>query len=313
MNFSEILINFIKSNNLPAVTREEIYLFFLDIWFQRSYQGKKIKDLRSNSKNYKKKFSNCWQSLVELDPNLIGGSKTLAGYNYILNKNYEDYPYQVICSLYKLGYISYYSAMLYYGLVKDDNKNIYFTTLERYGWNSFYIRKLISKKIPILENEEQIELKSLIPFYPKEEKYFDNQLLVFTTQSLGDFETDTTGIKVRKIEALFLDMTRKPQYCGGIDTVLTVFMKYGKQYESEIIQLTNSIGNTMDKARIGYIYDKLLKTSNSTVESWKAEMTWLRGGSRKFVSYLPYYSEYDEDWNISLNYKDKKIDLALRM
>ena len=58
MYFSEILIEFIKNKNLPAFTREEIYKFFLEIWFHKSYQGKKIKDLRANSKNYKKKFNN---------------------------------------------------------------------------------------------------------------------------------------------------------------------------------------------------------------------------------------------------------------
>lgn len=309
MYFSEILIDFIKNKNLPAFTREEIYKFFLEIWFHKSYQGQKIKDLRANSKNYKKKFNNCWQSLTDLEPNLVGGSETLAGYSYILDKNYEDKPYEIICSLYKFGYISYYSAMFYYGLVKENNKNIYFTTLERRDWNNLYLKTLSSKKFPFLKNEEQHELKSLIPLYPKEDKYFNNQLLVFTTHFIDEYEMDPKGIRVRKIEALFLDMTRKPQYCGGIDTVLAVFKKYGEQYRNEVIQLTNSIGNTMDKARIGYIYDKVLKTTDSIVEGWKAEMIGLRGGSRKFVPYLPYYAEYDEDWNISLNHKNKKIEL----
>lgn len=302
MYFSEILIDFIKNNNLCAFTREEIYRFFLEVWYERSYKGEKIKDLRVNSKNYKKKFSHCWQSLTDLNSDWLGGSKTLAGYSYILDKNYEDRPYEVICSLYEAGYISYYSAMYYYGLVKENNKNIYFTTLERREWNNYYLKMLENKKFSFSKHEEEHELKSLIPLYPKEDKYFDYQLLVFTTKSIDEFETDLKGIRIRKIEFLFLDMTRKPQYCGGIDTVLNVFKKYGKQYEREVVQLTNSIGNTMDKARIGYIYSKILRTTNNTVESWKGEMISLRGGSRKFVPYLPYYSEYDEDWNISLNH-----------
>ncbi len=63
MFFSDALLDFIFSSQKAAVSKQELYVEFLEIWKNKSYKNINIIDLRYNSKYYKRKFKSVIRSL----------------------------------------------------------------------------------------------------------------------------------------------------------------------------------------------------------------------------------------------------------
>lgn len=93
-----------------------------------------------------------------------------------------------------------------------------------------------------------------------------------------------------------------PQYCGGVETVLSVFKKYAGLLLEDILEICQTHGNNIDKARVGFLLDEVLGIQHPIINKWKTLMIGQRGGSRKFVAYLNFEPRFSETWNISLNH-----------
>lgn len=300
MFFSEALFDSFNESNKSAISRQELYSYFLEIWSEKKYKDIKISDLRYNSKHYRKKFRSVLYEL-ERNPKLKSIGEDLPSYFINLNKSPLNAS-QVICDLYPIGYISYLSAMEFHKLTPPKNhQHICFTTLDRKSWKEVFYGVLAEISYPFFEDTYQHDLLELIPRFPTEEKYLDQDLVVFTTKHLNGFETQN-GLKVRQLPFLFLDMVRTPQYCGGVETVLSVFKKYANLLLEDILEITQTEGTNIDKARIGFILDEILNIKHTTIDKWKTMMIDQRGGSRKFVAYLPFEPRFSDIWNISLNH-----------
>ncbi|MFX5100659.1 hypothetical protein ABTB97_21295, partial [Acinetobacter baumannii] len=83
---------------------------------------------------------------------------------------------------------------------------------------------------------------------------------------------------------LYLDMLRTPHYCGGISHVLGVYreniLKDNDLFQELITSLTKN-GSIIDRARFGYIFDKVLLLKTPEIKEWKEEQQGKRGSSRK--------------------------------
>lgn len=306
MFFAEALFDDLNTSTKTAISRQELYSSFLEIWTKKEYKGSKISDLRYNSKHYKKKFKNVLHELSS-NPKLINIGDDTHGPTYFLNLNkFPFYLPKIICDIYPIGYISYLSAMEFHKLIPPKNQlSICFTTIDRKAWKEIFYNIINETSYPFFEETYHHDVLDLIPRFPTEEKYLDHDLIVFTTKNLQGYETQK-DIRVRQLPFLFLDMVRTPQYCGGTETVLNVFKKYANLLLEDILEITQIHGTNIDKARIGFILDEILHIQHPTIDKWKAIMIGQRGGSRKFVAYLPFDSRFSETWNISLNHTSLK-------
>jgi predicted transcriptional regulator of viral defense system len=59
-----------------------------------------------------------------------------------------------------------------------------------------------------------------------------------------------------------MDMTRRPDYCGGEEHVLESFIEHGKKYAPLIIKEVDKLGRHIDKVRVGFILDKIIGINN---------------------------------------------------
>lgn len=302
MFFSEALFDNFNESSQMAISRQELYSIFLNIWSDKEYKNIKISDLRYNSKHYKKKFKSVLYELRS-HSQLKSIGDEMYGPTYLLNINKAPFDAsKIICDIYPIGYISYLSAMEFHKLIPSRNhKNIFFTTIDRKAWKEIFYDLITEKEYPFFEDTYAHDLLDLIPRFPTEEKYLDHELIVFTTKNLHGFEQQK-GLRVRELPFLFLDMVRTPQYCGGVETVLSVFKTYATLLLEDILETCQTHGTNIDKARIGFILDEILGIQHPIIDKWKILMIGQRGGSRKFVAYLNFEPRFSETWNISLNH-----------
>lgn len=304
MIFSDALLDIILSSRKSAISRQSLYKEFIKLWMDKKYKYIKIIDLRYNSKDYKKKFRRVLKELETSDQLKCIGDE-IVGASYFINLAISPLdPLKIISDLYSLGYFSHLSAMKIHKLVNRDSDIVYFSTVDRKTWKKHFLDNLEKDKSIPLDNYEK-DITDLIPRFPTEENYLSKYLLVFTNKNLGQWE-NINGFRVRKLSYLFLDMVRSPQYCGGVETVISVFEKYAPILLEEIIETAHKHGTNIDRARIGFILNELMGVVHPLLEQWKIEMLGLRGGSRKFVAYLPFEPEFSPIWNISLNHDSVK-------
>ncbi len=302
MFFSEALFDDFNKSSKVAISRQELYRTFLDIWDKKEYKSIKISDLKYNSKHYRKKFKSVLHEL-KCHPQLKSIGEDIQGPTYFLNISKSPLNvFKIICDIYPIGYISYLSAMEFHKLIPSrDHKHVFFTTIDRKSWKEIFYDVITEENYPFFEETYIHDLLELIPRFPTEEKYIDHDLIVFTTKKLEGFE-DQKGLRVRELPFVFLDMVRTPQYCGGVETVLSVFKKYAGLLLEDILEICQTHGNNIDKARVGFLLDEVLGIQHPIINKWKTLMIGQRGGSRKFVAYLNFEPRFSETWNISLNH-----------
>ncbi|WP_238532113.1 hypothetical protein [Rahnella aquatilis] len=107
------------------------------------------------------------------------------------------------------------------------------------------------------------------------------------------------GVRVTNIGETFLDMLKEPDLCGGFEHVFSVFENYHEKFLPVILKEISKNGNSMDKARAGYILEEVIGIKNKVIESWKDDVK--RGGSRKLIPSNPYKNVFSETWCISIN------------
>lgn len=67
-------------------------------------------------------------------------------------------------------------------------------------------------------------------------------------------------------------------------------------------------GRKIDRARTGFVLDKMVGVKSAKLEALRLESSRTRGSSKVLSPNKPFASEYDEDWSLSLN-----VDMAKNM
>lgn len=207
---------------------------------------------------------------------------------------------QIICELNPFCYLSYLSAMEWHSITDRIPKVVHVTTCTNKQF-SIKARDLAKIDFPGFDNDTY-------PLILKRHKISagikGKKIKEHTSSGYMDKPplSQTGGIRVSSIGDTFLDMLQKPEFCGGVDHVLSVFEEYAPKYLPVIVRAINKKGRPIDKVRCGYVLEERLKLSHADFDKWKKHAQ--RGGSRKFVSSSPYENKYSESWCISLNFTD---------
>jgi predicted transcriptional regulator of viral defense system len=292
---------FLEEYPFAAICKQKLHQQFYVFFIEKEYKNQKIEKINARSNAYRL-FQKCCSSL-ESHPDVEGFREhPTKGASYFVNNKKSPNTQEVICAVYPYGYFSYLSAMRIYGLTKREMSDHYFTALSRESWKAAAVRDFQKLNIsPLLkENLSSHERADLIPTYPVEGKYSEESLIVFSTKKAVEYEWNGF-VRVQNVIDLFIDMTRRPQYCGGFEHVLSVYNSYVDRYFDALIARVDTVGSDMDKSRVGFILNKMLLMTHPKFEVWKNELVDKRGGSRKLISHLAFDEIFDPDWNISLN------------
>jgi len=299
MKIEKALYNwYLHNSSLKIITKEHLFFQFLLLWKEGSYEGKSF-----TNTSYRHNFNHSFEKVEEYfrkDKNLLVQDKLHGKYSHVIKSNEKMTPEEAICSLYPLGYFNYLTALQKYGLTEVQSKKIYFSIISRNHWNTFFQNLLSQIDYSYLPQRYDLDLKRLKPIYPQE-SYFNYKKLILVQQKNIDLFNSINNLRVNSIGSLFIDITRKPELSGGFDTVKECYKKFSHKYLNEIYTAIKIKGTGIDKARVGYLLDKVAGIQDSTIREWKRNMVGLRGSSRKLIASEPFAPTFDPEWNISLN------------
>jgi len=204
----------------------------------------------------------------------------------------------IACTVDPFAYISHLSAMAYHGLTNRLPKVIYLSTPSPKDWIKFANKKM--------EKDYSGHFKEFLEYsLPKLTRInfstiLKNKIFRYSSVHQGAFKhIDGRMLRVSTIGRTFLDMLRKPEYCGSMYHVVDVYKNSGEQYSKLIIDEIDRHGTNIEKARTGYLLEEILKIKDNRIDEWANNVQ--RGGSRKLDPKQPYREIYSERWCISLN------------
>jgi predicted transcriptional regulator of viral defense system len=309
--------------------------FFID-WFFERYD----KPVISRHLLFKEILELCIDTKIKEDKNLnpkslyfraveqLASSKQIAchqktqfGYAFFSKSKESFSSEELICLLFPYGSLAYASALYELKLTNIQAKSVYFKAPSRALWKKKSILDL-----PLVPEhlKKQFRLANyfdyLIPTYPYEDMFLNKQLIVLSDKNLNlENIFIKKHLRIQNHFDLLLDALRKPQYCGGFSSVFDVYNNNVEFFLEGLIHYASNDGNCIDRARLGFILEKMLFIRHSIISAWKLEMIDKRGGSRKLISANDFDEHFDSEWNISLNhslaqnppkYRNTKINLT---
>lgn len=203
---------------------------------------------------------------------------------------------EVLCVIYPYGYLSHISAMEWYGITDKIPKIVRYTVCSRIEWKNRFLSEFVDKF-------GSIENAVFIPTYPKREFRLDRKDVFIVSESAvyEPLQVKGSPIRVSSIGKTFIDMLRRPELCGGDEHVFDVYCEHGQRYAKNIIHALEMYGRKIDKARVGFMLDKVLGVKDIKLNEWRKESNLERGSSKKLSPNKPFSSIYSEEWSLSLN------------
>ena len=288
-----------------AISRQALLSKFLRMWLDKKYKDEKLTNIL-DSKKALRVFERFCKVLLR-DRKIRAQKWATKGFRYItINSKPGENIEKILSATYPIGYIGYISAIKHYNLIQNKSNSIYFVTVDREAWKRTCLKNIYDTFPELKRNKELFEdiyVEDLIPTYPVEETIDFSQVVIVNQKRLSPNE-EWNNVRVETLPHLYIDILRNPKYCGGLGQVLQIYTSIDHKVFEEVIEILDkdSRSTNIDKARFGFIFEKILQIENNIFLKWKEEQMFKRGGTRKLVSYLPFESTYDEDWNISVNY-----------
>jgi len=204
----------------------------------------------------------------------------------------------IVCSVDPFSYVSHLSAMEYHGFTNRFPKILFISTPGGKDWKAFAKEKMRRDCGDSLTEYIQRDLPQLVRVGFS--GVTGTKINRFSSVHLGAFKhIEGRKFRVSTIGRTFLDMLRKPDFCGGMKHVMDVYSEHGDHYRRLIIDEVDRHGKAIEKARAGYLLEDLCHVSDPKIDEWAKHVQ--RGGSRKLDPDRPYKETYSERWCISLN------------
>lgn len=316
MKIEKIIANWIDEEyELNVISRQQLFLKYLELWFTDTFNGQVIE---KNKYFSNKNFYKLCDYLID-EKILIGFNHNTRGYTYFIKKGSKPTSEMAVSAIYPMGFLSHHTAMNLYGIGNTQTSGIYFTCPARKDWKNICLKNIkqrfknlnISRSI----SNEYIEIngfilstQSILDPYPHqnilEEAGSTKALIIINKKNLVESEW-WNQCHIQNIVDLYLDMLRAPHYCGGISHVLKIyhdFLLKDKDLFQELLNTLDKTGSIIDRARFGYVFDKIFGIQGSLINEWKIEQKDKRGSSRKLFSNFKFDSFFDDEWNISINH-----------
>lgn len=230
--------------------------------------------------------------------------KTQFGYGFFSKNREPISSEELVCLLFPYGSLAYASALYQLKLTNIQPKSVYFKVPSRAIWKKKSILDLpsipdhLKKNFPLSDY-----IDYLIPTYPYEDIFINKQLVVLSEKNINlENLIVEKNLRIQNHFDLLLDALRKPQYCGGFSNVFDIYNNNIDRFLDGLLQYASNEGNCIDRARLGFVLEKMLFIKHPTLNKWKIEMIDKRGGSRKLISANDFDECFDSNWNISLNH-----------
>lgn len=286
-------LTIINLHKKPVITEVEVTRYLYQLYKKKKFGDVKIGKITKNEPDYIVIRNN----LSELSSlGVIQQIQSLPVYS--LSSYPSPSAQQVACAANPFSYVAYLNAMEIHGLTDRIPKS-----LEMITCTSSKFKELATEQVN-KDFSDALEKGPITPRRLIKLPKIDGKRIDFHQKRnflLPKEKENLNGVRVPLIGDTFLSMLQEPELCGGFNHVLEVFEEYAEEYLPLITRSITKNGNSMDKARGGYVLEELLGLSHKHINEWKNSVK--RGGSRKLIASKPYANKFSETWCISLNHE----------
>lgn len=205
----------------------------------------------------------------------------------------------IMCALDPFCALSHLTAMAYHGLTDRLPTTVFISTPRPTEWRARATARMQRDLGDDLDAYRRRRLPALVP--PTVERIGQRPVVRHIGSRLGGVVHDPNRpVRVTNLGRTFLDMVRRPDLCGGIRHVRSVFQEHAETYLRPLLSEIDTHGTKIDKVRAGYLLDEVCDLEHATIDGWQAFAQ--RGGSRKLDPQAPYDGEhFSERWALSIN------------
>lgn len=281
----------IDKHDKPTVNRYELILYMYKLYKEKSLDGVPIGKISLSEPDYRVVNRN----IEDLESkNII--SQHLGLPVFFIKSKKSPTAQQFLCSINPFCYLAYLSAMEWHGITDRMPHTVQAITCSPSTYREL-VQKQIETDLPNATNTYQL----VVPRVTKIPSFDGKKFHLHQSSSYRQPREiyNSGGVKVASLGETFLDMLRKPNLCGGFEHVIDVYKEFSEANLALIVKAVDKKGNSMDKARAGYILEEVCGLSHRTIDKWKKNVQ--RGGSRRLVPDNEYKDVYSETWCISIN------------
>lgn len=296
MDIKAVIIRYLRELDQPVITDYDLCMAIFNFHQIQKYRGESIK-LSSQFPVWSDTYNEIIKPLIELG--IICSHKDFSEERVfeIIGNRYQDGG-DIACSVDPFAYLSHLSAMAYHGMTNRLPKMLFISAPPPKKWAEFASQKMEKDCKGFLNDYFKCQLPKLISI--KFDKIQKTHITMYASIHQGAFKSiEGRKLRTSTIGRTFLDMLRKPDYCGGMGHVKDVFRLHGEQYKRLIIDEIDRQGKNIEKARAGYLLEEHSHIQDEKINKWADQVQ--RGGSRKLDPDAPYRETYSERWCLSIN------------
>ncbi len=296
MDIKAAVTQYLRESDQPVITDYDLYMTIFNFHQVKKYRGEVV-----SSSTPIPMFQDVLTQIIHplMEFGVITPCKDFPeGRVFQIVGNRFQEAGDIACSIDSFAYISHLSAMAYHGLTNRLPKMLFISTPPIAEWSKFAKQKMEKDCPGFLDDYVKCQLPPLINI--KFDKIQKTQITRYSSIHQGAFKiVEGRKLRVSTIGRTFLDMLRKPDYCGGVRHVMEIFGTFGSQYKRLIIDEMDRHGKAIDQARAGYLLEEMCQIKDEKIDEWAKRVQ--RGGSRKLDSEGPYRENYSERWCLSIN------------
>jgi predicted transcriptional regulator of viral defense system len=296
MDIKAVMTRYLRELDQPVITDYDFCVAVFNFHQKKKYRNEQI-DISGQFPLYDEVINQIIRPLINMG--IIAQHKDFPeGRVFQISGNQYLEAGDITCSVDPFAYVSHLSAMAYHGLTNRLPKILFISTPPSKDWQKFASQKMEKDCKAYLKDYLNCDFPKLINI--KFEKVQKTQITRYSSIHQGAFKNvEGRNLRVTTIGRTFLDMLRKPDYCGSIRHVMDTFIAFGLQYKRLIIDEIDRHGNSIEQARAGYLLEDCCKIRDKKIDEWAKRVQ--RGGSRKLDPEGPYREIYSDRWCLSLN------------
>jgi len=296
MDLKAALSRYLRELDQPVITDYDLSMLLFHLHSSKKYHSETL-DVSGPFPSWQEAYATFIQPLIDLGI-LISHKDFSEGRVFTIIGNRYQEPADIACSVDPFAYLSHLSAMEYHGLTNRLPKLLFISTPPPKEWSAFAKKKMEKDGWSLLPKNLTDQMPRLVnlPF----DRIHKTQITRYASIHRGAFKSiEERKLRVSTIGRTFLDMLRRPDYCGGMRHVVEIFGTLADQYRQLIINELDRHGNAIEKARAGYLLEEYAHIQDEKINEWAEHVQ--RGGSRKLNPEGPFRETYSKRWCLSLN------------